>query len=117
MLLQTFETEFDTTAVDTGVGFGVLAFQLVLAVLWLGFQIWMIRKIASYDEGQYTAAGQNRSLWIGLGVLGVCCFGVIIDILWFVLIKPKLEQPAAGSFGGGGGFPPPAPPAPPTGFS
>lgn len=92
---------------SAGASAGILLVQIVLGLAWLGFQIWVITKIMGYSEGQYEAAGQNRTLWIALGALGICCLGPVIDLVWFLVIKPKLEQ--APMAGGVAGFPPPPP--------
>ena len=106
MLAQTYTT----TSVDAGASIVVLLVELVFGLAWLGFQIWVLMQIMKPSEAEYTAAGQNRGLWVGLGVLGLCCFGIIIDLIWFLAIKPKIEEARQGGYGGApGGYVPPQP--------
>jgi len=91
MLAQTYETT------SSGLGIGILIVYAVVGLAILGFQIWFITKIMAFDEPTYTAAGQNRTLWIVLGVVGLCCsLWWVIDLIWWFAIKPKLEQAPGG---------------------
>lgn len=68
---------------------------------------------ARRPEEQFTAAGQSKTLWIILGVVGIFCFGLIIGIVYLAAIRPKLER-VGGGYGGpsyGGGYPPSGPPS------
>lgn len=106
MILAGFNTT--TTTVDTGVSVGILIAYVVVGIAVLAFQIWFIVQMMKPSEEQYTAAGQNRTLWIVLGILSLLCLGcigiIIVDAIWWFSIKPKIEQ--AGS--GYGTQPPPA---------
>jgi hypothetical protein len=106
MLAQTFTTTSDTAA-SAGVSIVVLLVELVIGVALLALHIYTLVQILKYDDAQYTAANQNRGLWLALGIIGFCCFGIVIDLIFLLAIRPKLQQ--ATSYGYGG---PPQPPQP-----
>jgi len=103
LLAQTYT--YETTS--AGASIVLLLIYAVVGIAVLAFQIWVLMKILGYDEATYTAAGQNRTLWMVLGIVALCgCATIIIDLIWFLAIKPKLDQAQSG--GAYGGAPPPA---------
>ena len=99
------QVTYETTS--AGASAAVLIVYGVIALAIIGFQIWFITKILAYDEATYTAAGQNRQLWMILGIVGICCsLWWVIDLIWWFAIKPKLEQAPSGGAGYGGAPPP-----------
>jgi hypothetical protein len=98
MLAQTFTTTSDTAS--AGAGIVILLVELVIGVALLAFHIYTLVQILKYDDSQYTAANQNRGLWIALGIIGFCCFGIVIDLIFLLAIRPKLQQASQYGYGG-----------------
>jgi hypothetical protein len=84
---------------------------IVIAVLVL--QILVIIDILKHSDAAWQVSGQNKTTWIVLWVVGWCCgFAVVIDLIYWFAIRPKLQAAAAGGGGypgGPGGYPPAGP--------
>jgi hypothetical protein len=95
----------------------ILAAFGAIALLTYGPAIWVLVDAARRPDWQFTATGQNRTVWIVLPVVGmvVCCLvSVVAFIVYFSSVRPKLErapypQPG-GIWPGGEPMPPPPPP-------
>ena len=99
---------------DAAVGFFVLVvwgLLFLLSIAVFAFHIYVLVDILKYSDAVWQAAGQNKGLWIGLWVLAFCCGGIIIDLIYWFVTRPKLQAVEAsgggygGGYGGGGGYP------------
>jgi Na+-transporting NADH:ubiquinone oxidoreductase subunit NqrE len=86
----------------------IVVLALVLVGLSLALPIWAIVDAAGRPDAVWTAAGQNKVLWIVLiAALTVTCgAGWIVAIVYLAAIRPKLVAAQAGG-GYGGGYGPP----------
>jgi hypothetical protein len=85
---QTVETGGDAAA--AGVGIVLLLVYLVVVVALLAFHVYVLMDILKQGDAAWQASGQNKNLWIGLWVLAFCCGGLIIDLIYWFAIRPKL---------------------------
>lgn len=88
MFAQTVET--GTDAASAGVGIVLVLVYLVVVVALLAFHIYVLVDILKHSDAAWQASGQNKSLWIGLWVVAFCCGGLIIDLIYWFAIRPKL---------------------------
>jgi lysylphosphatidylglycerol synthetase-like protein (DUF2156 family) len=91
-------------AASTGIGIGVLLVYLVVVFALLAFHIYVLVDILKYSDAVWQASGQNKTLWIVLWVVAFCCGGIIIDLIYWFAIRPKLQTGQSGP-GAGGGYP------------
>jgi hypothetical protein len=89
--------------VDSGLGaleILVLLGLVVAGVLSIALPIWAIVDAARRPDEVWTAAGQNKTLWIVLlAVFTVTCgAGWIVAIIYVASVRPKLMAPP---YGGG----------------
>jgi hypothetical protein len=102
---QTVETSSDASA---GLGLGLSLIILLFSLALLAFHIYVLVDMLKFDDAAWLAAGQNKVLWIVLWVIiGFFCCAPLIDLIYWLAIRPKLQ--AAGS--GPPGYPPPGYPS------
>ena len=77
----------------------------IVALVW---QIIVLVDLLKHSDTAWQVSGQSKGLWIGLWVFGLCCGpGVIIGLIYWFAIRPKLQQAASGGgYGASGGYPP-----------
>jgi hypothetical protein len=111
-----------TSTTSNGAYFNPIS--IIFWVVFLGVAIWTVVDANKYSDATWKAAGQNKILWIALPlVLAVCCgcLTLIPVLIYFLSIKPKLDQANQGYGGGyppggGPGYPPGYPPQGPGGY-
>ena len=88
-------------------GIGII-FSLIFGVIGLALLVWHIYifiEMLKFSDAQWLGAGQNKTLWIVLWLLTLCCgFSLILDLIYWFAIRPKLQAAGTG-YGGGGGYP------------
>ena len=93
--------EFETsTEVSGGASAAILLVYAVVSIALLAFHIYVLVDILKHSDAAWAASGQNKTLWIVLWVVAFCCGGIIIDLIYWFAIRPKLT--AAGGAGGAG---------------
>jgi hypothetical protein len=90
-------------AAAAGVSIILLLLYLVLVFGLLAFHIYVLVDMLKYSDATWAASGQNKTTWIVLWVVAFCCGGIIIDLIYWFAIRPKLQSAGAG--GAGGGYP------------
>jgi D-alanyl-lipoteichoic acid acyltransferase DltB (MBOAT superfamily) len=101
VIAQYVETTGSDSAASTGLGIGLTLIILVVGLALFVFHIYVLVDILKHGDAAWQASGQNTSLWIGLWVLAFCCGGIIIDLIYWLAIRPKLVAPGAAP----GGYP------------
>ena len=106
MLAQvTYETSGDSAAA-AGVGIVMLLIYLVVFVALLAFHIYVLVDMLKHSDAAWLAAAQNKTLWIVLWVVAFCCGGIIIDLIYWFAIRPKLVAAGSAPPGAPPGYPP-----------
>jgi hypothetical protein len=109
----------DAGAVFVG-GFIFLWFLLIALILaTLALSIWMIIDAAQRPDWQFQVTGQNKILWIVLGVVGIAVCqlaGLIAAPIYLLSVRKRLNAAVAPTYGaypyGYGAGPPGYPPTP-----
>jgi hypothetical protein len=86
-------------------GFGIIFILLatVIGIALLAFHIYVLVDLLKYSDGTWLAAGQNKTTWIVLWVVSWCCsLTLVLDLVYWFAIRPKLQ---AADAGGAGGYP------------
>lgn len=67
---------------------------LVLNVAAIGIPVWAAVDAGRRPDAAWAAAGQNKTLWIVLPLVGIvlCGLGVIAAIVYFAAIRPKVAE-------------------------
>ena len=92
-----------STEMRGGASAGVLAVIAVVSLALLALHIYVLVDILKHSDAAWAASGQNKTLWIVLWVVAFCCGGLIIDLIYWFAIRPKLTA-AGGAGGAGGGY-------------
>jgi hypothetical protein len=74
---------------------------IVLYLLIAALGIWVAIDAGRKPAWAFERAGQNKTLWVVLPVVGVFLCGivtVVAAIVWFVFIRPKVDAAASGGF-------------------
>jgi len=90
----------------------MIFFPLLLWPAALVLVIWGIADAAGRPEWAWTAAGQNKTLWIVLQAVGLifCLVGLVLAIVYLASIRPKVQaaqQGIAWGLSGASGAAPP----------
>jgi hypothetical protein len=66
---------------------------LLMLALPLIVNVWALIDAASTPRSRWEAADQNQLLWVILLVVGLffCWLGVVLSIVYFATIRPKLR--------------------------
>jgi H+/Cl- antiporter ClcA len=71
-----------------------IVFALIFGLIGLAlfvFHIYVLVDILKHSDGAWQSTGQNKTLWIVLWVLTLCCgFATILDLIYWFAIRPKL---------------------------
>jgi hypothetical protein len=90
-------------AAAAGISIIVLLISLIVSLGLLAFHIYVLVDLLKYSDGVWLAAGQNKTTWIVLWVVSWCCgLTLILDLVYWFAIRPKL---LAANAGGTGGYP------------
>jgi hypothetical protein len=88
-------------AAAAGISIVIILLSLVISIGLLVFHIYVLVDLLKYSDGVWLASGQNKTTWIVLWVVSWCCgLTLILDLVYWFAIRPKLQ--AAESTGGGG---------------
>ena len=74
---------------------------IVLFLLVPVLAIWVAVDASSKPPWAYERAGQNKTLWIVLPIVGIFTCGLVtiaVAIVWFASIRPKVVAAAAGGY-------------------
>lgn len=79
---------------------GLGAPELLIVLLLLGsvvLPLWGLVDAARRPDGQFQAAGQNKTLWIVLNALGLLVwgFGAVVALVYLLVIRPKVAAAPA----------------------
>jgi hypothetical protein len=86
--------ETSTDAASAGASLVLSGFFGLIGLVFLGIYIYVLMDILKQPDSAWQMSGQNKSLWIGLWVAGLCCgFSIIIAIIYWFVIRPKLVTP------------------------
>jgi hypothetical protein len=72
----------------------VLLFLPVLAAT-LVLQVVVAVQIFSASDAAWAATGQSKPTWVVLWLAGWFCFGIVIDLVWLLAIRPKMRRAEA----------------------
>jgi hypothetical protein len=79
---------------DAGLSIGVSIFFGLIGLVFLGIYIYVLMDILKHSDAAWQQSGQNKGLWIGLWVFGLCCgLGPIVALVYWFAIRPKLVSP------------------------
>jgi H+/Cl- antiporter ClcA len=102
-LLAQSSSSGDAAAAGVSIVFSIIL--LVIGIALFAFHIYVLVDLLKYSDGTWQATGQNKTLWIVLWVLTLCCgFALILDLIYWFAIRPKLQAAGAGP-GGPGAYP------------
>ncbi len=99
------QVTYTTSTTDAGASAAILIVYADIGLVFLAVHIFVLMDILKHSDAAWAASGQQKGLWIGLWVLGFCSGGLIIDLIYWFAIRPKLVAAEQG----GGGYPPPGP--------
>jgi hypothetical protein len=73
----------------------ILLFAFGIIPIALG--IWVAVDASSKPDAAFERAGTSKTLWIVLPIVGifVCLMEVVVAIIWFAAIRPKVVAAAA----------------------
>ena len=74
---------------------------IVLFLLMPALAIWVAIDASGKPPWAFERAGQNKTLWIVLPLVGVFFCGIVtivVAIIWFASIRPKVVAAASGGF-------------------
>jgi len=98
------QSSSSSDAAAAGVSVFLLIIYLVVMLAILAFHIYVLVDILKYSDAAWQASGQNKTLWIVLWVVAFCCGGIIIDLIYWFAIRPKLLTASSGP-GAPGSYP------------
>jgi hypothetical protein len=104
----TYETSGTDSAAAAGVSIVLLLIYLVVVLGLLAFHIYVLVDMLKHSDAAWQTSGQNKTLWIVLWVVAFCCGGIIIDLIYWFAIRPKLVAVGSAPPGppGAPGYPP-----------
>lgn len=92
-------------AAGAGIGIAVLLVILLASLAVLGWYIWILMDILKQPDYAWTAAQQNKQLWIILWVVGLCAsVALIVGLIYQFAIRPKVKAAAEAGAGGYTGY-------------
>jgi hypothetical protein len=74
---------------------------IVLFLLVPAIAIWVAIDASSKPEWAFERAGQNKTLWIVLPLVGIFLCGIVtigVAIVWFASVRPKVVAAASGGY-------------------
>ena len=102
-LLAQSSSSSDAAAAGASLVFSLIF--LVIGIALLAFHIYVLVDLLKYSDGTWQVTGQNKTLWIVLWVLTLCCgFALILDLIYWFAIRPKLQAAGSGP-GAPGSYP------------
>jgi len=85
-----------TTSADVGAGIGVTILVLLISAISIGifvFQIICIIDTTKYPDSAWASAGQSKSTWLILTIVGLfVCF--LVSLYYWFAVRPKVRAAA-----------------------
>lgn len=73
---------------------GFLVVWLLAIVVQFGVAVYAIVDVAKRSEAAFSAAGQNKTLWLILNIVGLfTCF--VLPVVYLAAIRPKVASSGA----------------------
>ncbi len=91
---------------------GLLVLLILLVPVSFGLVLWAVIDAAQRPEEAFRRAGQNKTLWIILSIVGLVVLGFVggaVALVYLTAIRPRVKEQQAIA----GRYYPAAPPAPP----
>jgi hypothetical protein len=82
------------------------AISVIWYVAWIAFGIYCVMDVQKHSEEAFQAAGTPKQTALILTIVGILCCG-FVNLYYYFVLRPKVEQAEQGGAGGyPGGYPP-----------